>query len=583
MGQERALGSPFQINFPSPSTSLLLAQDEQHPFPGTNSSLGVPFDDRALSCADTSPDARCACPDCPAVCAVLPPVLSPSEREEGRCKVGRMSCFAFSLTVLYAVTLVVGTVLLGLREMWARRAGVGKGEVMVDEEADGMGGWTRLRNRLSFASGWSSGRSRSGYDQLPLEDPLAGEFDDSPVVLGGTRGGTRASPLVGATSTSNARDGEEGSTSSTRHSHSQPTSSLSSNSRRHPLGAGASLLAPSPSPSDPTNSPFLQPRTYPLNTFLSSAFHRLGYICAKSPWLTLAMGCVVCGVINLGWGRFEVEKDPVKLWVAKGSPAERGKATFEEGFGPFYRTEQIFFSVAPSSASAAEGEVEEDVVAGRRPRWTFVDAPVLTYPVLQFLARTESTIQHLTSSPSNLTLPDVCFSPSTDPSPPPSTDACVVQSPLGYFGGSLDGITESNWASQLNQCATTPAACLPTFGQPLNVKLVLGGVPSPQTEGDTLQADQARAIVITYVVRNSLDTTAVARAEEWEATLQAFLHDLAAPGGEAAALGLQVAYSTGLSLEQELSASANTDVPIVVLSYLFMCDPPFAPLLLDAR
>ncbi|ORY85410.1 sterol-sensing domain of SREBP cleavage-activation-domain-containing protein [Leucosporidium creatinivorum] len=571
MGQERALGSPFQINFPSPSffaSTLATELDEQHPFPppSTNTTFGVPFADKPLSCADTGLNARCACPDCPSVCAVLPPIESPEERYKHRCKVGKMSCFAFSLTILYAVTLVACTVLLAVSELWARRGGVAAG--VKDEE----NGWTRLRNRLSFAGvggRWSRSPSASGYDQLPLEDPLAGEFDESPTVIGGRRGqrggggGSGRNSLVGATSTAGAQDGEDLASQRTTNS----SSNHNSLSSRRQLGQGASLLAPSPS--EP--SPFLQPRTYPLNTALSNIFYRLGLFCARSPWLTLALGCVVCGVVNLGWGRFEVEKDPVRLWVAKGSPAERAKATFEEGFGSFYRTEQIFLSVAPTSphVSTLDLDLNSDLTVTRAP-WTAVDAPVLNFPRLQFLARTEAQIRALTSSPSNLTLSSVCFSPATDPAPPTDSTGCVVQSLMGYFGDSLDGVTEDTWADQLNQCATTPAACLPSFGQPLNVKLVLGGVPTPDQEGDLLQADQARAIVITYVVRNSLDKDEVARAEEWEAELQKFLHELARPGGEAQELGLQVAFSTGLSLEEELSASTNTDVPIVVLSYIFM-------------
>lgn len=569
MGQERALGSPFQISFPSPSSfgAPSTQLEEQHPFPppSTNNSLpGIPFADKPLSCADTGLDARCACPDCPSVCAVLPPIESPEERYKHRCKVGKMSCFAFSLTILYAVTLVAFTVLLALSELWARRGGA------KDEE----NGWTRLRNRLSFASvgggRWSRSPSASGYDQLPLEDPLAGEFDESPTVIGGggqRRGQRGGGPgggggsLVGATSTAGAQDGEDSLRTTTN------SSNHNSLSSRRQLGHGASLLAPSPS--EP--SPFLQPRTYPLNTALSNFFYRLGLFCARSPWLTLALGCVVCGVVNLGWGRFAVEKDPVRLWVAKGSPAERAKTTFEEGFGPFYRTEQIFFSVAPTSNNhLSTSDLDLDTITATRAPWTAVDAPVLTFPRLQFLARTEAQIRALTSTPSNLTLSSVCFSPATDPNPPTDSTGCVVQSLMGYFGDSLAGVTEETWSDQLNQCATTPAACLPSFGQPLNVKLVLGGVPTSEKEGNLLRADQARAMVVTYVVRNSLDEKEVARAEEWEATLQAFLHELAGPGAEAEELGLQVAFSTGLSLEEELSASTNTDVPIVVLSYVFM-------------
>ena len=55
---------------------------------------------------------------------------------------------------------------------------------------------------------------------------------------------------------------------------------------------------------------------------------------------------------------------------------------------------------------------------------------------------------------------------------------------------------------------------------------------------------------------------------EWERSLREYLQELSdkAPG-EA---GLQIAFSTGVSLEEEINKSTNTDVKIVVLSYLAM-------------
>lgn len=82
-----------------------------------------------------------------------------------------------------------------------------------------------------------------------------------------------------------------------------------------------------------------------------------------------------------------------------------------------------------------------------------------------------------------------------------------------------------------------------------------------------MRADEARALIVTYVVRNSLDEQVVARAEEWETTLQRYFQDLVPVAAE---LGLELAFSTGISLESELAKSASADVLIVVLSYAIM-------------
>lgn len=568
MGRESALGSPFQINFPAP--------DELSDLDEAPSNATVPFNDTPRSCSDNDIDSRCACPDCPAVCAVLPPIQSPQERWNHRCLVGQMSCFNFALVIVYAAALIACTFFLITKTLWSR-----SNTTKVDEET----GWTKLRNRLNFGS-WSRAPSESGYDRLPMDDPLAaGDYDDSPVVLGTTasrkqrsRSGSgqhsnTSSSLVGASSLPHALDGDSDrrrrppSGSSGINSTSSPEMSLGA-SRHHRLSAGASLVD-----RDDTSAsnPFIQPRTYPLNTYLSSFFYRLGSWCARRPYLTLALGCILCGLVNLGWKRFEVEKDPVRLWVPKGSPSERAKSQFDEAFGPFYRTEQIFLSVAPTNSKSVDPNTNassfSDLTA---TRWEAVDEPLLTWDVLKWWATVEATIRELRSSPNAYSLKDICFSPQSEPDPPSDPSACVVQSIMGYFGNTLSGTDENSWADMLNECATTPVGCLPTFGQPLNPKLLLGGVPERAAPGSTLQADQARAIVVTYVVRNSLDPDVVARAEEWERTLQAYLHSLAAPNGPARQRGLEVAFTTGLSLEQELSASTNTDIPIVVLSYVLM-------------
>ena len=411
MGQERALGSPFQINFPSPSAPPPARQLALSSSPSFDNSTVVPFHDSPLSCSSPELNARCACPDCPSVCASLPPIASPAELASHKCKVGKMSCFSFALTIIYAVALVGFVVGVAIQEALNRKGKKSAGGLLA--------AW---QNRMSWQ--WSS-RDGSGYDRVPMEDPLlAGDLDDSATPIGNVAGAlsSRTTPssgtnsLVGATSTSQIYDGEDVRGRRPPSGSSGITSSNSPDTSRHRLSRGASLLDPS---SDPTENPFLQPRTYPLNTFLSTAFYKLGLFCARRPYLTLAAGFAFCGIVNLGWGRFEVEKDPVKLWVAKGSESERAKNDFDESFGPFYRTEQIFVSVAPAARKTAADENSELVA----DRWEPVDEPVLTWERLQWWASVEAAIRDLKSSPNNYTLADVCFSPQTDPLPPSDASA----------------------------------------------------------------------------------------------------------------------------------------------------------------
>ncbi|BEJ13785.1 hypothetical protein CspHIS471_0309590 [Cutaneotrichosporon sp. HIS471] len=281
------------------------------------------------------------------------------------------------------------------------------------------------------------------------------------------------------------------------------------------LGRGASLLDP---------MEHLQPKQNQINAVLRRSFYRLGLFCASHPFLTFGLASLVIAILNVGWVRFAVETDPVRLWVAPSSEAAAQKAFFDEYFGPFYRSEQLFIT--------AEG--------GGTP---------VSHGTLDWWLAVEGQIKNL-ASPAGTTLQDVCFSPSGKGTP------CVVQSVSAWLGDDMDQWGDG-WAKRINECARRPGECLPDFGQPIDPKLVLGGA-----NGKWLDA---KALVVTYVVTNYEEgDERLPATEEWERTLEAFLTNLEPPHG------IKVSFSTGVSLEEQLNKSTNTDVKIVVLSYLVM-------------
>ncbi|KAF7331817.1 SSD domain-containing protein [Mycena kentingensis (nom. inval.)] len=299
---------------------------------------------------------------------------------------------------------------------------------------------------------------------------------------------------------------------------------------RH-LGRGASLV-------DPIET--VQPRHYPLNTMLRRAFYRLGLAAASSPWLTFALVFLFVGLLNIGWNYFDIEKDPVRLWVAPSSESRIQKDYFDEHFGPFYRPQQIFIT-------SVDGEGVED---GR---------PVLSYDNLKYWFDVEEDIRAL-RSPNGYSLEDVCFKPAG------RDGACVVQSVAAWFGNDLGDYDETTWKEQLVGCAKQPVDCRPDYDQPLAPQYILGGVPD--RDDGTKDHLAARAMVVSYVISDSLDLSVQAKAMEWETTLRQYLEQLSERSAEEA--GLNIAFSTGVSLEEEINKSANMDVRIVVLSYLAM-------------
>ncbi|KAI9066747.1 multidrug efflux transporter AcrB transmembrane domain-containing protein [Trametes sanguinea] len=456
MGDEKDMGSPFQINFPSsvpPEYS--------------------PLNTTARNCYDNDLASRCTCIDCLDVCETLPDIPPPNA--ESTCHVGLVSCLTFVLLLAYGLALLSFILGYGLQVTLRRR------------------------------------REKS-YERVALAADTASERLASP------RSHTRG--LVGASSLAQYLDGED-------------STGTQSESRR--LGRGASLL-------DPIET--VQPRHYRLNSFLRRSFYRLGLFAATYPWLNFAIVFAFFGLLNLGWKRFEVETDPVRLWVAPDSESKIQKEYFDEHFGPFYRVEQIFVTSAASASNASP----ED-----KP-------PVLSWEHLKFWADVEEDIRNLESSPHGYTLSDVCLKPAGP------DGFCVVQSVMAWFGNDLSPYDPETWQDRLENCAETPVNCLPDFQQPLAPQMVLGAVPEDE-EGRKEYLD-AKALVITYVVPDSQNKAEQAKAMEWEFALRDYLQRLEERAPEEA--GLEIAWSTGISLEEEINKSTNTDIKIVVLSYVAM-------------
>ncbi len=447
MGQEKPLGSPFQINFPSPTPPGMVA-----------------FDKPTRHCADSDLSSRCACVDCPQICPALPDLPTSGNS----CRVGSFSCLSFILILGYSLCLIAFMTGFSLQTALRRRQ-------------------ERKYGRLTLAPETNS------------ETPLSPR--------------SRSRDLVGASSLARYLDGEQSSPSTTG-----PRNA----------GRGVTLL-------DPLDS--VQPRQYRLNVKLCRMFYKLGLLTASFPWATFAIVFTLVGLLNVGWSSFSVETDPVGLWVAPDSESKIQKDFFDQNFGPFYRPQQIFVT------STAAGERES------------IKKSVLSWEHLKFWFSVEADIRSLRSSPNSYSLSDVCFKPAGP------EGACVFQSITAWFDNDMDNTSPDSWAERIEYCANAPVDCLPDFQQPLPPKYIFGGVP-----GDDFLS--AEALVVNIVVSDSLDLEIRERAMEWERALAEYLARLK----ERAPLeaGLEVSYSTGISLEEEINKSTNMDVKIVVLSYLAM-------------
>ncbi|KAI8059658.1 patched family-domain-containing protein [Gongronella butleri] len=270
------------------------------------------------------------------------------------------------------------------------------------------------------------------------------------------------------------------------------------------------------------------PRHYWLNSHLQRFFYRQGLLCAQHPWIVIALSLIFVIACSFGWTRFAVEQDPIHLWVSPSSPELANKHHFDTHFAPFYRTTQLFI-------------VSKDD-----------DAPVLSADTLQQLFDLQDEIKTMRSDAHALQLKDVCFHP--------NGDACIVQSVTGYWQDA-SMFDPNTWRDDLDMCVSQPSLCLPDFQLPLKPQMVLGGYNGT----DYLNA---KALVVTYVLRNSLDVDQIAKSQDWENTLlRTILEPLATrPEWQ----HVRISFSTETSLEQELNKSSNTDAMTVVISYVVM-------------
>ncbi len=122
------------------------------------------------------------------------------------------------------------------------------------------------------------------------------------------------------------------------------------------------------------------------------------------------------------------------------SETAQQKHFFDEHFGPFYRSEQVFISLEN----------------GESP---------INYDTLAWWLDVERQVAELKTD-DGVALKDVCFAP--------TGEACAVQSVSAWMGD-IEDCGRDGWKERFESCAQRPGECLPDFGQPIEPRLVLGG------------------------------------------------------------------------------------------------------------
>lgn len=69
---------------------------------------------------------------------------------------------------------------------------------------------------------------------------------------------------------------------------------------------------------------------------------KAAFVFATFPGVVIGVSLIICFILSLGALRLKLELSPVKLWVSPSSVEYQEKLFYDENFGPFYRSEQIY-------------------------------------------------------------------------------------------------------------------------------------------------------------------------------------------------------------------------------------------------
>lgn len=278
-------------------------------------------------------------------------------------------------------------------------------------------------------------------------------------------------------------------------------------------------------------------KSYIVNNYLEKKFYKLGYFCSSYPKFVLSITSIFILIFSSFMYFTKIETNPVNLWVSPKSNAYIEKEKFDKSFGPFYRTQQIIIKNITGNSILQDYDFIQ--------WWFEKESQIMNLKTNVLIDNNEIEVKY----------DDICFKP--------LEETCILDSFTQYFDGNLNNLPKNTWKSQIQKCAESPVECLPSFQQPLKKSLLFGG--------NTTEVLSSEAIIVTLLNNNNnnnLESEQVIKASHWEEVLESFLLNNITK--EAKNYGVELSFMTEISLEKELNKSTNTDIRIVIISYLVM-------------
>ncbi|XP_062139723.1 NPC intracellular cholesterol transporter 1 homolog 1b [Drosophila sulfurigaster albostrigata] len=295
--------------------------------------------------------------------------------------------------------------------------------------------------------------------------------------------------------------------------------------------------------------------------FLYLGCRAWGTFCAKHPVLVLALCSWVIGGLAYGVVYMKVTTDPVELWASEQSQTRIEKDYFDQRFGPFYRTNQLF--VKPIKTDTFTHETSDGVL-------TF--GPAYEQSFLQEVFELQEQIMQL-GMDEDAGLDKICYAPVLYPGVTPTVDDCLIQSIYGYFQNDMSKFQNYyvdndnytiNYLNQIEDCLRVPMMedCFSTYGGPIEPGIAVGGMPEVPV-GEDPDYMLATGLVLTFLGKNQVDETLLEPNFVWEKRFIDFMKNYTSER-------LDIAYSAERSIQDAIVELSEGEVSTVVISYVVM-------------
>lgn len=188
-----------------------------------------------------------------------------------------------------------------------------------------------------------------------------------------------------------------------------------------------------------------------VNAGLTGLFGWWGRSCARHPVLTLAVCSWAVAALAYGVQFLVIVTDPVELWASPLSQTRQEKTYFDERFGPFFRTEQVF--VKPRWLGELVYESTAGGIGGGGAGLNVTFGPAFNRTFMREVFRLQDAIERLGEEDGE-GLERLCFAPVMPLGNPVPADRskCTVQSAFGYLGNSFDVLEYTDYLARMSEC-----------------------------------------------------------------------------------------------------------------------------------